>query len=195
MPIINGMLVQSGGSKPHVVYIMEKLAKTFPNVIWKLGGKVERTTWGGGFSAHSEGRAIDIYLDAGDPLDKKLGDLLFLSFFLNNLYLKVDHTIWDGMIWSSATLFPTEYTGSGGAHRDHVHVAFKDDQLDVLPTGFDTIVKSVETFYNNGHDGAADRMDGLYGQAFNPKKPNVRLSRRARYKIMLKKMGMEGAGL
>lgn len=28
-----------------------------------------------------------------------------------------------------------------------------------------------------GHDSAADGQDGLYGQAFDPKKPNVRLSR------------------
>jgi len=81
MPDINGMIVQSDGSKPHVVYIMKALANAFPNIIWKIGGKVNRTTWSGGFSAHSAGRAWDIYLDAHDPLDKKLGDLLFRLFY------------------------------------------------------------------------------------------------------------------
>src|SRR5262245_4867861 len=99
MPIIDGMLVQSDGSRPHVVYIMHRLAKTFPNVIWKLGGRVNRTTHGGGFSAHSVGRAIDIYLDAGDPLDRKLGDLLFEMFHTHASNLKVDHTIWNSKWW------------------------------------------------------------------------------------------------
>jgi hypothetical protein len=196
MPYINGMIVQSGGSKPHVVYIMEMLAKTFPNVIWKIGGKVNRTTWGGGFSAHSAGRACDIYLDANDPLDKKLGDLLFQMFCLQAAYLKVDHTIWNGRIWSTATTMPSAYTGSGGLHRDHVHVAFQNVNLNALPTGFDWMCKlAVAGYITGGGDGAADRQDGLYGQAFDPKNPNIRLSEKQRRKILLKNMGMEGADL
>ena len=50
MPYINGMLVQSDGSRPHVVYIMRVLAETFPNVIWKIGGRVNRRTAGGGLT-------------------------------------------------------------------------------------------------------------------------------------------------
>jgi hypothetical protein len=171
---------------------MNALARTFPNVIWKIGGNVNRTTWGGGFSAHSVGRACDIYLDANDPLDKKLGDLLFRLFYTQAVALKVDHTIWDGL-WSNSGNAPTRYTGSGGLHKDHVHVAFKDDHLDLLPYAFDFMCANLVADYVRGHDGAADRQDGLYGQAFDPRRPSVRLSRQQRKKILLKNMGMEGA--
>ena len=115
---INGMIVQSEGSRPHVIFIMKALANTFPNIIWKIGGKVARTTWGGGFSAHSVGRACDIYLDANDPLDRRLGDLLFETFITHGYNFKVDHTIWNGRTWSQSEGGPSGYTGSGGAHRD-----------------------------------------------------------------------------
>jgi hypothetical protein len=189
----SGMIVQTGGSRPHVAYIMKALANTFPNIIWKIGGKVDRTTWGGGFSAHSVGRACDIYLDAGDPVDKRLGDLLLETFATHGYNFKVDHVIWNGQIWSRSDGGPSGYTGSGGAHRDHVHVAFVDDQLDVLPLGFPWILEQyvLRRFVADGV--AADRSDGLYGQAFDPKKPNVRLTRKKRHAIMLKKMGMTGA--
>ena len=190
---VNGMIVQSEGSRPHVAYIMKALAETFPNIIWKIGGKVARTTWGGGFSAHSVGRACDIYLDAGDPLDKRLGDLLFQMFQTHGYNFKVEHTIWDGQQWSQSNGGPSAYTGSGGAHRDHVHVAFVDDRLDELPTGFSWIVEQyvARRYIDSGGD-AADRMDGIYGKAFDPKKPNHRLTSKQRRKIMLRKMGMPG---
>jgi hypothetical protein len=149
MPYINGMLVQSDGSRPHVVYIMRVLAETFPNVIWKIGGKVPRTTAGGGFSAHSVGRACDIYLDANERLDKKLGDLLFNLFITEAVPLKVDHTIWDTR-WSDDGGAPTTYTGSGGPHKNHVHVAFKDDRLNDQPLVFDRMCATVAATYSLG---------------------------------------------
>lgn len=63
--------------------------------------KVNRTTWGGGDPRIRVGRACDIYLDANDLLDKKLGDLLFWLFYTEALTLKVDHTIWDEQWWNS----------------------------------------------------------------------------------------------
>jgi hypothetical protein len=192
MPHIDGMIVQSDGSRPHVVYIMSALARAFPNIIWKIGGQKDRDTWGGTPSAHKAGRACDIYLDANERLDKKLGDLLFDLFIVQALILKVDHVIWDTQ-WSNDGTSPTAYTGSGGPHKDHVHVAFKNDHLEVKPYIFEFLLQGVVAQYGTGGDGAADRMDGLYGKAFDPKRPHVRLSGAARKKIMLKKMGMEGA--
>ena len=192
---IDGMIVQTGGSQPHVAYIMETLSRTFPNVIWKIGGKVDRTTWTGDFSFHSVGRACDIYLDAADPLDKKLGDLLLRMFSTHGYNFKVDHVIWDNQIWSRENGGPTAYTGGGGSHRDHVHVAFIDDKLGELPMGFPWICDRYADLYVLGGDGAADRMDGLYGKAFAPGRANTRLRRRQRYEIMLKNMGFSNAGL
>jgi hypothetical protein len=192
---IDGMIVQTDGSRPHVAHIMETLAKTFPNVIWKIGGKVDRTTWGGGFSFHSVGRACDIYLDANDPLDKKLGDLLLRLFSIHGYNFKVDHVIWASQTWSRESGGPTAYTGSGGAHRDHVHVAFIDERLDELPTGFSWICDRFAAMYVLDGDGAADRMDGLYGKAFAAGRADTRLTKRQRYEIMLKKMGFDKAGL
>lgn len=188
------MIVQHEGSKPHVAYIMKALARTFPNVIWKIGGKVDRTTAGGGFSAHSAGRACDIYLDANDPLDKRLGDLLFRLFDRHGYNFKVDHVIWDNQIWSLEKGGPRPYTGSGGAHRNHVHVAFRDDRLDELPTGFSWILEQyVAKAYVRGSGDAHDRMQGLYGKAFDPKHPNKRLTKAQRKKALLENMGMKGA--
>ena len=194
MPIIDGMLVQSGGSKPHVIFIMHTLSKQFPYNIWKIGGKVDRTTAAGGFSHHSEGRACDIYLDAFDPQDKQLGDLLFEMFYLNATELKVDHTIWNSRIWSVVTLGgPSAYTNAAnGPHTDHVHVAFKDEQLNVEPLNFVALCKQVYENYVLNGDNVVDRADGLYGKAFNPKKPNKRLTQEQRRVIMTVKMGFKG---
>ena len=195
MGYVDGMIVQWEGSQPHVAYIMKSLAEAFPNIIWKIGGKVNRTTWTGGFSLHSVGRAGDIYLDAGDPLDKRLGDLLFEMFSKYAYDFKVAHTIWAGWIWSKVKGgHARHYTGGGGPHREHVHVDFDDDHLDEVPTGFPWILQTrVADLYVIGAEPLSDRMSGLYGKAFDPKRPNVRLSRKQRHKIMLKNMGMEGS--
>jgi hypothetical protein len=51
----------------------------------------------------------------------------------------------------------------------------------------------VAAAYKASSGDAADRFDGIYGKAFNPKKPNVRLTKEQRRKIMLKNMNMQGA--
>lgn len=201
MGYIKGMIVQSDGSKPHVVFIMETLAKQFPYTIWKIGGKVSRTTAKGTPSAHSTGRACDIYLEAGDPLDKKLGDLLFNMFHQNAVDLKVDHTIWNRHIWSHNTGGPLDFTNdlkkdpltNGGAHTNHIHVAFKNEPLTSRPMSIVHLCQQVHARYIMGGDGAADRAEGLYGKAFDPKHPNTRLTAGQRKQILLKNMGMVGA--
>jgi hypothetical protein len=192
MGYVDGMLVQSDGSKPHVVHLMTVLAKTFPNIILKIGGRVDRTTAGGSFSFHSVGRAMDVYLDANDPLDQKLGDLLYDLFSTEGHYLKVDHVIWNGQMWSTDK-GDGPYTGSGGPHRDHVHVAFRNDHLGAAPLNFAKLLLPVVTQYTTGGDGAADRMDGLWGTAYQPKHPTHRQSLQQRKQIMLRKMGMLGS--
>lgn len=194
MGYIDGMIVQSGGSESHVVYIMEALARQFPYTIWKIGGKVNRTTRGGSFSFHSVGRACDIYLDAFDPVDKALGDLLFEMFYLHSTALLIDHVIWNSRIWSTeAGGCPSAYTGSGGPHTNHIHVAFKKNPTKAMPLKIVQLCKEVHGKFVKSSGDAQDRADGLYGKAFDPKRPNVRLTGKQRKKIMLKNMGMEGA--
>jgi len=142
MPWVNGVLTQSGGSKRHVRYIMHELATKVPR-IKKLGGQVPRTNRAGGPSAHSDGRAIDIYLDASDPTDLVLADKLCELFRWNAIALRIDNYIWNKCIWGRTD--PVSggkgrvYSGNDdarGPHRDHIHVEFKAGDLDGLPIDF-----------------------------------------------------------
>ena len=115
--------------QPIVTYLKHWLPLYFP-VIPKnhppghgVGGYKLRTTASGGFSAHSEGRAADIYLNAFDSKQRSLGDALFDMFITSSGRLGVDHTIWNHNIWSSQKGGPRTYFGKK-PHTDHVHVAF-----------------------------------------------------------------------
>jgi hypothetical protein len=142
MPWVNGVLTQSGGSKRHVRYIMHELATKVPR-IRKLGGQVSRLTRAGGASAHKDGRAIDIYLDASDPTDLVLADKLCELFRWNAIELQIDNYIWNGHIWGRTDPIrggeDRVYSGNNdarGPHRDHIHVEFKSGNLDSLPVDF-----------------------------------------------------------
>lgn len=190
---IDGMVVQSSGSKPHVVFIMETLARTFPYCIWKLGGRVVRDTSDGKESFHATGRACDVYLDAFDPLDLKLGDLLFRMFHTEAVALKVHHVIWNRHIWSRAEGGPRYFSkGNGGAHTNHIHVAFEDPDLTSTPVAFPAMCQRVLEEYAKGHDGEGDRVDGIYGKAFDPRRPLTRLTLKQRGEIMKRNMGFSG---
>ena len=195
MGYIDGMLVQSDGSEPHVVFVMETLAGQFPYTIWKIGWKADRKTHGGGFSFHSVGRACDIYLDAFDPVDRTLGNLLSEMFSLNADELLVDHVIWNSYMWSTETrsMAPKPYKGSGGPHTNHIHVAFKPNPTGIRPFKIVTLSREVHRKYVLSSGDASDRAAGLYGKAFDPKRPDTRLTVKQRKKIMLANMGMEGA--
>jgi hypothetical protein len=105
MAKINGIVVQSDGSKPHVKYIMHELATKIPR-IKKMGGKVNRTTRIGTPSAHADGRAIDIYLNAGDVDDLALADKLCELFEKHSIPLKISYYVWNGCDWSNAIHTP-----------------------------------------------------------------------------------------
>lgn len=87
----------------------------------------------GTFSMHSEGRAADIYLEAGDATQLQIGDGLFEVFRRWHRNLGVDHVIWNRQIWSEENGGPRPYTGTH-PHRDHVHVAFTRAASQVQPT-------------------------------------------------------------
>lgn len=187
MPIRNGMFLHTEGSKPHVVFVMEALSDAFPYIIWKFGGMVPRTTRNydpvtgeaipGNFSAHSVGRAVDIYLSAKVQPDLELGTRLFDMFVKHAAILKVEHVIWNSREWSpkdGGTFLTISSGDSRGPHTDHVHVAFKDDHLDAKPTQLTEIVKEPALWMKR--KGYKDYMDGKHGPAFKEGKPLVRVT-------------------
>jgi|LGOV01.1.fsa_nt_gb hypothetical protein len=109
--------------QPIIRYLRVWLPRMF-SVINRIGGYVPRTTRGGSFSAHSEGRAADIYLNASNSEQRAIGDGLFRIFTEYCSELGVDHVIWNLRIASRHRPTPREYTGSGGPHTNHAHVAF-----------------------------------------------------------------------
>jgi hypothetical protein len=160
---IDGMIVQTDNSRPHVVSVMKTLAKQFPYIIWKIGGYNDRQTADGGESFHALGRACDVYLEAGCAVDLQLGNLLFQMFHQNAADLKIDHVIWNSHIWSTDKGGPRLFTkGNGGAHTNHIHVAFrKDDKLDNPSVHIEQLCGQVRDRLIAGGGDAPDYMDGL----------------------------------
>ena len=117
------MSINWNRNQPIIRYLRIWLPRMFPQIT-RIGGYVNRTTRGGSFSAHSEGRAADIYLDANNSDELAIGNGLFEMFSQRASLLGVDHVIWNQQIWSAQRGGPRAYTGSGGPHRNHVHVAF-----------------------------------------------------------------------
>jgi hypothetical protein len=115
--------------QPIVKYLRRWVPAIFPVIHQNhplgrgVGGYVSRTTAMGMPSAHAEGRAADIYLNANDGTQRRIGDGLFEIFRTWRRELGIDHVIWNGQIWSVARGGPRRYT-RGDPHIDHVHVAF-----------------------------------------------------------------------
>lgn len=103
--------------------------------ITSVGGYANRNTEVGAFSAHSEGRAADIFLNAFDPVHLQIGDALVLMFIDYAADLGIDHIIWNRQVWSTdhaqEGLRPWE--SSRNPHTNHVHVAFTRDGSQVAP--------------------------------------------------------------
>ena len=117
------MAINWNRNQPIIHYLRTWLPRAFPQIT-RIGGYNNRSTAGGSFSAHSEGRAADIYLDANDAEELRIGNGLFGMFRTRGTELGVDHVIWNRQIWSAARGGPRNYTGSGGPHTNHIHVAF-----------------------------------------------------------------------
>jgi hypothetical protein len=133
------MPVNWNQDQPIVKYLKIWIPKYFPIVPINhppgdgVGGYVPRTTWDGNPSAHAQGRAADIYVDAADPEQLALGNALFGMFSTAAGQLGTDHTIWNTRIWSVAKGGPRQYTGNNGPHTDHVHVAFSPAASQLQP--------------------------------------------------------------
>jgi hypothetical protein len=84
-------------------------------------------------SAHAQGRALDIGLNAHRPQEKVVGDALFRSLIRVAHKSGIDNVIWNRQIWSVKKGGPRPWIGnySSGAprnpHTDHIHVEWTRD--------------------------------------------------------------------
>jgi len=111
-------------------------------------------------SAHGQGRALDIGLNANRPAEKVLGDELFKALIRSAHRSGIDNVIWNRQIWSVAKGGPRPWIGNyaNGAprnpHTDHIHVEWTRDgsqlerlnflelEIAILRTGFEDLSRA-----------------------------------------------------
>jgi len=115
-------------------------------------------------SAHSEGRALDIGINANKPEEKVVGDALFHALIRAAHKSSIDNIIWNRQIWSVSKGGPRPWIGNypkGGPknpHTDHIHVEWTRDgsqrerlnflelEIAILRTGFEDLARSNQRF-------------------------------------------------
>jgi len=97
-------------------------------------------------SLHSEGRALDIGLNAFDPYEVVIGDRLFQIFWDLGQTMQLEEVIWRRQIWSSRQPLVHPYAGIS-PHTDHVHVGFTQSgsQQTAMPAMFALRVAQLRT--------------------------------------------------
>lgn len=121
-------------TQPAVKSLDALIRKYLPTVTRTDIGVIVRKTRGGEqMSAHSEGRAIDAFVDAKVAWEKDTGDRLFNLTIEHESELGLDHVIWNREIWSPGRgrgvyPRPDDLNKAGRhPHTDHVHIAFTQD--------------------------------------------------------------------
>lgn len=74
-------------------------------------------------SAHAEGRALDVHLNAAEPNERLLADQLAAALVRKAGRLGIDNVIWNRRIWSVAHPRWRPYSGAS-PHTDHIHIEF-----------------------------------------------------------------------
>jgi hypothetical protein len=77
-------------------------------------------------SDHAEGRALDIFLDASDAGEKKIGDYLVNAFIESGDGMGISYIIWNREIWKKGTGQKTKYGGKS-PHTNHIHISWSKD--------------------------------------------------------------------
>ncbi len=114
-------------------------------------------------SAHAQGRALDIGLNAHRPEEKVIGDALFHALIRAAHKSGIDNVIWNHQIWSVEKGGPRAWIGNytNGApknpHTDHIHVEWTRDgsqlerlrflelEIAILRTGFEDLSRAHQT--------------------------------------------------
>lgn len=111
------------GPQPAPRHLAKRLRVNFPEIT-QTGIYNDRNVAGTQKkSAHAEGRALDIHLNAANPEHLTLGNQLFLAITRKASLIGVDNIIWNREIWSQAHPFVRPYSGAS-PHTDHIHVEF-----------------------------------------------------------------------
>jgi hypothetical protein len=115
-------------------------------------------------SAHSQGRALDIGLNALKPEEKVVGDAIFHGLIRAAHRSGIDNVIWNRQIWSVQHGGPRPWGGtySNGAlknpHTDHIHVEWTRDgsqlerlnflelEISIIRSGFEDLARSFQRF-------------------------------------------------
>lgn len=108
-------------------------------------------------SLHSEGRALDIGLNAFDATEVVIGDRLFQIFCDLGQTMQLEEAIWRRQIWSARRPLIHPYTGHS-AHTDHVHVGFTQvgSQQTTMPALFAFRVAQLRTGLEDLRPGTAN---------------------------------------
>jgi hypothetical protein len=118
--------------------VRQLLKNTFPEIKLKVpagNGKtmdnyqifaVRNVAGSSNASDHSEGRAIDIFLEASDGSEKKIADYLFQVFMDNADDMGISYVIWNKEIWKKSTGKKEAHTGTN-PHTNHIHVSWSRD--------------------------------------------------------------------
>jgi hypothetical protein len=146
-------------NQPAPAYAIRMIKANFPQVA-NLGIYVCRNVKGTSTkSAHAQGRALDIGVNAHRLPEKVVGDGLFHALIRAAHKSGIDNVIWNRQIWSTAKGGPRPWIGSysnGAAknpHTDHIHVEWTHDgsqlerlkflelQIAILRSGFEDLSK------------------------------------------------------
>lgn len=120
-------------SQPAPTHAIRMIHANFPQVR-NLGIYVCRNITGTATkSAHAQGRALDVGLNAHRPEEKVVGDALFHALIRVAQRSGIDNAIWNRQIWSVQKGGPRPWIGnySNGfaknPHTDHIHVEWTRD--------------------------------------------------------------------
>jgi hypothetical protein len=129
--------VNWNGNQPIIHLLRELIPRFFPAIPdhVRRSPRIHATGVGGygGLGAHDEGRAADIYVNAGRENLKAIGDGLFQIFIHHGSELGVENVTWNRQTWDSARDLlgtPRPYTGLNrdgeerNEHTNHLHVSF-----------------------------------------------------------------------
>lgn len=123
---------------------------------WGVSRPVSDPKRGGHFGGMKDGKlvkakAADVYLNASNPYEKKLGDALFKTFLKYRLSLGISFIVWNGQKSNpDGTIrryVPPKNTPTW-RHEDHLHIEFNPktgdrDQSDLLLVIIDEIKMAI----------------------------------------------------